>query len=151
MFLPTKNSRSENQKSFLCEKNHFPFYGQVKKMLLGQIGKNGPKMHYQLHWSFFWLEHKIKNCFFCEKNHFWFSWFVKTNSDLADNEFLAHFCHYGPVTFFWPGHKTESDFFHIKMTFDFLSGHFWLAETCATVMTQTLFLIFVIRGCHGGI
>ena len=31
MFLPIKNGRSENQKSFLCEKNHFPFYGQVKK------------------------------------------------------------------------------------------------------------------------
>ena len=37
------------------------------------------------------------------------------------------------------------------MTFDFLSGHFWWAETCATIVTQRLFLIFVIRGCHGGI
>ena len=28
MFLPTKNGRSENQKSFLCEKNHYPFSGR---------------------------------------------------------------------------------------------------------------------------
>ena len=32
MFLTIKNGCSENQKSFLCEKNHFPFYDLVKKI-----------------------------------------------------------------------------------------------------------------------
>ena len=70
---------------------------------------------------------------------------------LGDNEFLAHFWQYGSVTLFGRGQKTRSDFFHKKMTFDFLSSHFWWAETCATLMTQTLFSNFVIRGCREGI
>ena len=92
-----------------------------------------------------------KKWFFCEKNHFCFSSQVRKMSNLAEIEFLAHFWQYGSVTFFGLGQKTRSDFFHKTMTFDFLSSQFWWAETCATLMTQTLFSNFVIRGCRKGI
>ena len=70
MFLPIKNGRSENQKSFLCEKNHFPFYGQVKKMILGHIGKNGPKTHYQQNHHLFLQIKKTEIDFFHKKTIF---------------------------------------------------------------------------------
>ena len=96
------------------------------------------------------MTRKAKVNFFTN-NHFLITGHVKKMSNLAKIEFLAHFWQYGSVTLFWRGQKTRSDFFHKTMTFDFLSSQFWWAETCATLMTQTLFSDFVIRGCRGGI
>ena len=121
--------------------------------------KNDPGPHWQK-WAknplsakspFVFANQENWNWFFSQKNNFQSYRPRRKISIIADSGFLAYFCQFGPGSFFWPGHKTESDFFHIKMTFDFLSGHFWWSEKCAIVMTQTLFLIFVIRGCHRGI
>ena len=151
MFLPIKNGRSENQKSFLCEKNHFPFYGQVKKMILGHIGKNGLKTHYQQNHCLFLQIKKTEIDFFHKKTIF-------NLMDLAEKYQLLLIVGFWPIFanlaqdhFFDLAIKQKVFFFHIKMTFDFLSCHFWWAESCGTLLTQTLFLIFVIRGCCGGI
>ena len=70
MFLSIENGRSENQKSFLCEKNHFLFYGQVKKMFLGHIGKNEPKTHNQQNYYLFLQIKKTESDFFHKKTLF---------------------------------------------------------------------------------
>ena len=70
MLLLTKNGRSENQKSFSCEKNHFLFYGQVKKMYLGHIGKNEPKTNYQQNHHLLLQTKKTESDFFHNKTIF---------------------------------------------------------------------------------
>ena len=146
-FCPPKIAAQKMNSHICVKKITFRFMARSKKCNWAKLAKMGQKhiISYNGHFFDWYIRSRI---IFLWKNHFWFSWFVKTNSDLAENEFLADFYQFGPVTFFWPGHKTKSDFFHIRMTFVFLSGHFWWSEKCAIVMTQTLFLIFVIRGCH---
>ena len=56
---------------------------------------------------------------------------------LAQIGFLAHFCHFGLVTFFWLGQKTKSDFFHKISTSYLLRNPFLWPEKLAAVITQT--------------
>ena len=52
---------------------------------------------------------------------------------------MAHFCHFGLVTFFWLGQKTKSDFFHKIITSYLLSNPFLWPEKLAAIITQTYF------------
>ena len=65
-----------NKKWLFCEKNNFLFSDQVKKMLLGQIGKNGPKTLSRLKLAFSYLIRKSK-VIFSLKNLFLFSGYDK--------------------------------------------------------------------------
>ena len=127
-----------NKKWLFCEKNHFLFSDQVKKMSLGQSGKNGPKTQFKLKLAFFYLIRKSKVIFFTKKSLSVF-WPCQKIPYLAQIGFLAHFCHFGPVTFFWLGQKTKSDFFHKIITSYLLSNPFLWPEKLAAVITQTYF------------
>ena len=87
-------------KSDSCEKNHFLFSSQVKKMSLNQIAKNGPKSQFQQKWHFFNLTKKKQKQFFTKKSIF-FSCHVKKVPFLIIVEFLAHFWQKGPEPIFW--------------------------------------------------
>ena len=67
IFLSTKIAFTINKKWYLCEKNLFLFSGQVWKMPLGRIAKNGPKTQFHLKLPFFLLGQKIKSNFFVKK------------------------------------------------------------------------------------
>ena len=59
IFPATESTFSVNKKWFICEKNHFLFSGQVKKMSLSQTAKkNGPKTQLWQKLTFFltWIE-----------------------------------------------------------------------------------------------
>ena len=58
---------------------------------------------------------------------------------LADNEFLAHFWQYDPVTFFRLGQKTKSDSFHKRINVYLLNDLFQWPEKQAAVLTQNYF------------
>jgi len=92
---------------FFCEKNHFLLSDQVWKMWLGHIAKNGQKTHYHLKMAFLVFVRKQEVIFF-HKNMI-FSLIAKSKKMpfLDDNEFLAHFWQYEPVTFFRLGQKTK--------------------------------------------
>ena len=74
IFPVTKKRCSLNKKWSFCEKNHFLFSGQVKKMSLSQIAKNGPKTKLWPKSGIFLTWSVNKKWFLCEKNDFWFSW-----------------------------------------------------------------------------
>ena len=97
---------SVNKKWLFCKENHFLFSDQVKKMSLGQSGKNGPKTQFRLKLAFFYLIRRPKVIFFTKKS-LSVSWPCQKLPYLAQIGFLAHFCHFGPVTFFliWSGTK----------------------------------------------
>ena len=118
-FCPPKMALQKIKSHFCVKKVTFRFMARSKKCKWAKLAKMGQKhiISYNGHFFDWYIRSKIV---FLWKKSLWFSWFLKTNSDLADNEFLAHFCHYCQVTFFWPGHKTESDFFHIKTPFDLM-------------------------------
>ena len=87
-----------------------------------------------------WYNLIVAYCgFFSLKNHFLFSGHVRKMPYLAQIGFLAHFCHFGPVTFFWLGQKTKSDFFHKIITSYLLGYPFLWPEILAAVITQTYF------------
>ena len=65
-----------------------------------------------------------KKMFFNKKKCFLILWPSKKMQFLADDEFLAHFWQYEPVTFFRLGQKTKSDYFHERITFYLLSDPF---------------------------
>ena len=69
---------------------------------------------------------------------------------LAQIGFLAHFCHFDTVTFFWFGHKTKSDF-HQRIT-SYLQGNvFRWPEKLPTVLPQNYFGKFCYWGPPWGI
>ena len=53
IFLTTKLACSVNKKWPFCEKNHFLFSGQVKKISLSHNAKNGPKTQFRLNLALF--------------------------------------------------------------------------------------------------
>jgi len=124
------------------------FSYKVKKMSLGQSGKNGPKTQFRLKIGIFLLNQKIKSDFFTKKSLSPF-WPCQKMPYLAKIGFLAHFCHFGSVTFFWLGQKIKSDFHHKIITSYLLSNPFLWPEKLAAIITQIFFADFVI-GSHRG-
>ena len=52
---------------------------------------------------------------------------------------MAHFCHFGPVTFYWLDQKTKSDFFLRVITSYLPSNPFLWLEILVAVTTQIYF------------
>ena len=66
-FPATETVWAENKKWLGCEKSHFLLFGQIKKMSLSQIVKNGPKTQFQLKMPFCYSTQKTKSHFFHKK------------------------------------------------------------------------------------
>ena len=87
--------------------------------------------------------------FFSHRNHFLFNDHVKKIPLLTKVEFLAHYWQFGPVTFFWLGQKTKSDFFHKRITSYLLSNVFCGQKNRLQYYTKTTLENFVIASRCG--
>ena len=67
IFLCTIICCTTDKKWFLCKNYYFLFTGQIWKMPLSHIAKNGPKTQFHPKRPFFSLRQKTKNDFFHEK------------------------------------------------------------------------------------
>ena len=115
LFSVIKKGCSLNKKWLFCEKNHFLFSDQVKKMSLDQSGKNRPKTQFGLNMTFFNMARKEEVIFLVKKITFDFLMKWKNVNFNLNWDFGPFFCHFGLLTFSWLGQK-KSDFFHKIIT-----------------------------------
>ena len=105
-FSPLEWFAQKTKSDSFVKKSLFVFWPSLKNMT-GSYCKNGPKTHYHLKMAFLVLDRKQEVIFF--KKNLIFSLTAKSKKChfLDDNEFLAHFWQYDPVTFFRLRQKTK--------------------------------------------